>query len=255
MTTLTPRREQFKKEIQLLSRGAGNRAAWPDGKLTVYPWDSTIDDFILNAARTGKGRSLLFDVMAQICNLNGATVDDFYSDELNTVLLTSRSLSTDGKIRYESTCSNPSCGAKADESIKVPEELEPIAAKASDWLGFDRITLPDCRDIVQIRPLQIRDEKILLDRKADQKAVISDTILRVLMHIQAVGTTIDDLGKPETLEELLVWYNALSPKDCKFLDEQERVHSPHLNTAIPHKCSQCGKDFTHILTFDQDFFR
>lgn len=255
MTSLAPRREQFKKEIRLLSRGAGNRTAWPDGKLIVYPWDSSVDDFILSAARQGTGRNLLFDVLARICNLNGGSVDDFYSDEVNIVLLTSRSLTTDGYVYYKSICPNPACGQTADEKVKVPEELEPIAAKEPGWTGFDIIKLPECGDFVQIRPLQIKDEKLILDRKADQKASLSDTILRILMHIQAVGTDPNTLGKPDTLDELLMWYNALPPKDCKELDDQERANSPHLNTALPHKCQACGKQFDHMLTFDQEFFR
>lgn len=255
MTSMAPRREQFKKEIQLLSRGAGNRTAWPDGKLTVFPWDSSVDDHILNAARKGGGRNLLFEVLERICNLNGGDLDDFYSDEVNMVLLVSRSLTSDGIILYKSTCLNATCANVTDEHIKVPEELEPVAAKAENWPGYDRIKLPVCGDLVQIRPLQIRDEKILLERKADQRLALSDTVLRIVMHVQAVGIDEASLGKPETLEELVTWYNALHPKDSKFLDEQERAHSPHLNTAIPHKCDVCGKEFTHLLSFDQDFFR
>jgi len=255
MTSLAPRREQFKKVITLLSGGAGDRIAWKDGKLTVFPWDSSIDDFILSAARKGGGRNLLFDVCEQVCDLNGGSLDNFYSDELNMVLLTSRSLTTDGYVLYKSNCPNPGCGAQADEKIKVPDELEPVAVKAADWSGYDLITLPHCGDMVQIRPLQLRDEKILLDRKADQRAILPDSILRILMHVEAVGISKETLGKPDTLEQLTIWYNALHPKDSKFLDEQERAHAPHLNTAIPHRCSACGKEFTHILSFDQDFFR
>ena len=255
LVSMVPRKEKFKKVIQLLSRGAGNPTAWPEGKLTIFPWDSSVDDFILNAARKGGGRNILFDVMERICDLNGASLDDFYSDEVNTVLLVSRSLANDGVILYKSTCLNPACGVVSDEQIKVPDELEPVAEKAENWPGFDVIKLPVCGDCVQIRPLQIRDEKILLARKADKKAAVSDTVLRIVMHVQAVGTDKDSMGKPETLEELVTWYSALHPKDSKYLDEQERAHSPHLNTAIPHQCETCGKEFAHTLTFDQDFFR
>lgn len=257
MTKLTPRREQFKKVIQLISNGAGNRNAWPNGQLTVYPWDSSIEDFILSAARKGGGRNLLFDVLERICDLNGASLDDFYSDEVNTILLVSRSLTSDGVVGYVCECPNPACGNKTDEHIRVPDELEPVGIKSASWPGYDRIKLPVCGDWVQIRPLQIKDERILLERKSDQRSNLSDTVLRILLHIQAVSDDEATLSTatPDTLEQLVTWYNALHPKDSKFLDDQERANSPHLNTAIPHKCEACGREFTRILNFDQDFFR
>ena len=254
LKSMAPRREAFKRELVLMSKGAGNRLAWPGGKITVYPWDSSIDDLVLNGAKSGNPRNLLFEILEKVSSMNGKT-DDFYADEINLVLLASRALANDGTIAYTSTCPAPGCGNKTQETIRVPDELEPVAEKADDWPGYDDIKLPKSGDYVRLRPVQIKDEKIIAQRLTPQRLAVPDSLLRILMHVELIGTDGKEWGKPETLEELHGWYNALPPKDAKFLAEQERALSPHANTVIAHKCDVCGTHFTHLLTFDTDFFR
>lgn len=250
MTSLQPRRQQHKKQITLMSHGYSNPTAWPDGALTVFPWDSEMDNLLLEASRTENPALMLYDLLAKCCNLNGGKVDDFVADEVNAVLLVSRALASDNTISYQARCAH--CGNRTSEKVRVPDELEKVAEKSKDYPGFDTITLPACTDVVAITPLLVRHERLLTDRPAEDRARVNDLELR---HILPV-VTIND-SRPETLDELAVWYRALPPGDVRFLVEQERALSPHLNTLLPHTCEKpgCRQEFFHMLTFDNDFFR
>ena len=96
LKSLAPRRQVYKREITLLSHGYNNQKAWPDGKLTVYPWDNTIDQWLVDNLRRLSRQDLVYGLLKNCCDLNGGPVDDFIADEINVVLLVSRALTTDG---------------------------------------------------------------------------------------------------------------------------------------------------------------
>ncbi len=251
LKSLAPRRQTYQKRIKLPSNGLGNPKAWPDGSITVYPWDSQIDEFLLEASRKAQNKmTVLFDVLAKVVDLNGANVDDFLLDEVDIGLLVSRAAAQDGSVVYTSLC--PFCGNKSQETIVVPDQLEIVSAKPADYPGYDTITLPDCKDIVKVRPLRVKDERIVLTRPPEDRVKISDNALRAILRIVSVNDS-----KADSLAEWYTWFEAISPKDVRFLDEQSRELAPHLNTNIPHLCANvvCGREFKHRLTFDQDFFR
>jgi len=250
LKSLTPRRQQYKREITLLSHGYNNPTAWPDGKITVFPWDNAIDQWLVENVRKANKQELVYGLLRHCCDLNSGAIDDFVADEINVVLLVSRALSTDGVVAYTPTC--PYCGAKKQETIKVPDELEKLGEKPQDYAGFDVITLPVVSDVIKIRPLLVRDEKLIINREDDKKKVVADPELRTLMRVVAINDS-----KPDTLEELVTWYRALHAKDAKFLEDKGREITPHLNTNIPHVCddADCGKKFTFPLNFDTEFFR
>jgi len=247
MTSLLPRRQAYAKQWKLLSGGYVDRKAFPNGMITVYPWDTEVDNYLVNATATGE-QNVLYGVLERVCNLNGCPIGQFVFSEVITILLLSRAAGDGGAIRYMSDC--PGCRHQEEETIKVPEELEPLAEKPPEYPGFDLVTLPDCKDKVAIRPLQIDDEKYVSERPADQRKNLDDGLLRKLLPVVAVND-----GKPDTLEELLAWYLALSPADARHLSEQEELLSPQLNRRIPHRCSKCGTHFFHMLNFNERFFR
>lgn len=250
MQSLQPRRQQFKKTITLMSHGFSNPTAWPDGALTVFPWDSEMDAYLLEASRQESGAIVLFELLAKCANLNGGAVDDFVADEVNAVLLVSRALAADNTINYESRC--PNCGTRRKEKIRIPDELEKIAEKSKDYPGYDEITLPVCKDVVRVTPLLVKHERLLASRPAEEKLKINDVELRHMLHVVSINDT-----RPDTVDELAVWYRALHPVDLRYLVEQQKALTPHLNTLLPHTCEnpQCKQEFFHLLTFDQDFFR
>jgi hypothetical protein len=247
LSSLLPRRQTYAKAWKLISGGYVNRAAFPNGMITIYPWDTEIDDYLVNATTTGE-QNVLYGVLERVCNLNGCKVGDFVFSEVITVLLIARSAGSGGVLRYMSDC--PACRTKEEEQIRVPEELEPQAQKPPDYSGFDVITLPACADKVAIRPLQVDDEKGVGERPAEERKRVEDGLLRKLLPV----VTIND-SRPDSLEELLSWYLALPPEDSRFLTEQEEALSPQLNRRIPHKCRACGTEFFHVLNFNERFFR
>lgn len=248
MKSLTPRRQVFKREITLISHGFSNPVAWPGGKLVVFPWDSSIDEFLVEGARKMNRQELVYGLLQKVCDLNGAKVDDFVADEIQTVLLVSRSLATEGDVRYNAEC--PACRAIKTESIKIPDELVKVGEKSTDYPGYDDITLPRCADVLRIRPLLVKDERIIEDRSTEQRKIVSDMELRIIMPI----ITVND-SKPDNLEDIVTYYRALHPEDAKFLESEQRRLSPHLDTNIGHICDACGRKFFQILNFDQEFFR
>jgi hypothetical protein len=246
---MAPRRQAYRREITLLSHGY-NSPAWAGGKLVVYPWDNVVDQWLIENLRRLTKQELVYGLLQICCDLNGGKIDDFVADEINVVLLVSRALSTDGVVMYTSVC--PHCGFKHAEKIKVPDELEKVGEKAADYPGFDTITLPTVQDAVKLRPLLVKDEKTIINRDSLQKQSVPDAELRTIMRVVSINDT-----TATTLEELTTWFRALHPTDSKFLEEEGRKITPHLNTNIPHVCDDpdCGRKFTHPVTFDTEFFR
>lgn len=247
MKSLQPRRQAYKREITLLSKGFSAPKAWPGGKITVYPWDSEVDAYVLEQAKANARGNLLYGMLERVCDMNGSSVDQFVFSEINSILLVSRAIQFDGAVEYESVC--PYCAARDRESIQIPHELAPIGEKAADYPGFDEITLPDCKDVVRIRPLLIKDQK-KIEVRDDSMLKYSDRKLQILFSIVSVND-----GPPDTVEEAAEWYDALSPADARFLEEKQVDLSPRLDNRLPHKCKQCAREFFHTLLFDQEFFR
>lgn len=247
MKSLQPRRQAYKREVTLLSKGFSAPRAWPGGKLTVFPWDSEVDAYVLDQAKANSQGNLLYGMLERCCDMNGAHVDQFVFSEISAILLVARSIQFDGTIEYESVC--PYCATRDREIIKVPDELAPIGEKSTDYPGYDEITLPECKDVVRIRPLLVKDQK-KIETREDSMLAYSDRKLQILFSIVSVGD-----GTPDNVEEAAAWYDALSPTDARYLEEKQVDSSPRLDTRLPHKCKKCTREFFHTLQFDQEFFR
>lgn len=248
LKSLTPRRQAYRREITLMSKGFSNPKAWPGGKLIVYPWDNRIDEIVLNLGRKADVSELMYTVLANVCDLNGASVDDFVLTEMETVFLVARSIAGGGTIGYEAVC--PFCRHTARESIQVPEELARCGEKAEGYPGFDTFTLPDCADVVAARPLLIRDNKVIETRLKEPTNQLTELQLRTITPIVSVNN-----GRPDTAEEAAIWFDALSPADATFLEQQVTGLSPRLDNKIPHTCDRCQHEFSQTLHFNQKFFR
>lgn len=250
LKTLQPRRLQFQKKIKLLSGGYVKPDSFPNGEITVFPWDANVDDWLAERVRKGDRNTVLFDLCAQVCDLNGCPIDSFVLGDVNTVLLVSRSIRFNSVVEYEVQCPNQVCKHTTTETISVPDELGRIGEKTADYPGFDTIVLPECQDEVQIRPLQVKDEKLILERDAMSKQLMTDHVMHILMPIVAING-----GKPDAWEEAVRWYQALPPGDAQFLEDKENALYPHLDTDLPHVCDECGMKFKHRLDFTAEFFR
>ena len=249
LTDLRPRRQQFSRRIKLLSSGYIKPESFPEGEITVFPWDSTIDEWLVTRLKAGNRDTVLFDLCAKVCDLNGCPLDSFLLGDVNTVLLIARAIRYANVIQYPAECRH--CGFTTTQTIKVPDDLERIGEKDQSYTGWDAVTLPDCKDVVAIRPLQVRDEKAIAQRDDTIKALMTERIHRVLSAVVSINE-----GKPDCWEDVARWYLALSPNDSGELENKQNELYPHLNTEIIHRCDDCGKIFSFNLDLnDVEFFR
>jgi len=251
LTSLTPAREKFKREITLLSHGYAAPQSFPDGKITVYPWDPETDDWIVDRIRRSGGSSnFMWDLCARQCDLKGCPIDRFVVGDVNTVILVSRGIMNRNVVQISPKC--PMCGKQATEEIKVPDNLSKIGEKSADYPGYDTITLPDCKDAVKIRPLVVGDMKKIDGRPEDDKLILPDRLLKILVPVVEVNDT-----TPDTFSELQSWYDALHPIDKQELQDKEDELYPHLDQNLSVQCDNpdCKHIFQHILTFNEKFFR
>lgn len=251
VTDKRPRREKFKREIKLISNGCAHPTAFPGGKITIYPWDSAIDAWLNEAAAKATGTAtdrLLYDLMAKVCNLNGCPLEDFIVGDVNTVLMVARSVQTNCAISYLTVCDK--CGNEMVDEITVPEELKPVGQKKDDYQGFDTVVLKDSTDTVDVRPLRIRDELAILGRTPEDQLRVSNHLAHCIAPVVGVNQT-----QAERLEELVEWYEALSPADAKQLQDFVEANTPHLSQELVQNCDRCGHTYPHRLILNQDFFR
>lgn len=248
LTSLTPRREAYKREVTLVSGGYYAPQAFPGGKIIVYPWDSNIDAWFQERLRQPKRENALWEVAVKVANLNGVDYKQLPVGDILTILMVSRSILSECNIEYTAIC--PKCGRKHEDKVKIPDGLEKIGIKGADFKGVDTITLPDTKDVVEVRVLTVGDEMNIADRSDDDKKLLPDSLALVLFSIATVGG-----GRPDTREEAIAWYNALSPKDADYLRKQRALLTPQLDPDLKYKCDGCGGEFTYTLDLQQNFFR
>ncbi len=247
LTSMVPAVERLKTTVSLISGGYSIRDVCPDGKLTVYPWDAEVSEWIVESQATKRddaGFSAL--VVQKLTRLDEVTVNRFVASELLLIMLVARSLVSDGTLTYSAVC--PHCGAAQKRAtIKVPGSLGIIGAKAPDYVGYDLVTLP-CGDEVKLKPLLVRDVTFIgpdLVRKYE----LSTAALQTLKAVIEVGG-----GTPDTIDELVTYYKALNPADSTFLAAKLREISPALDVMVPHACDECKKPFRYNLGLHYDFF-
>ncbi len=248
LTTLTPSTERLKTTIQLISGGYSIREASPDGKLTVFPWDSEVSQWVIDTTNQDNDQ-FAARVVSRLTRLDQKVVDAFVASELMLVMLVARSLVTSGTLTYTAQC--PHCGRRqAPSTIRVPHDLGKVGEKALDYRGVDLITLPTCGDELAVRPVLVRDQARLSD-ESYKRFGLSRNALQSIMGIVEVGG-----GTPDKLDELVTYYRALPPSDVEFLARKQRELSPALDLLVPHVCDnpECNKPFQHNLGLSYDFF-
>lgn len=244
LQSLAPAREKFKKEITLLSRGFSMPDKLPGGKVVVYPWDQTIDEWVIKALRKTPVDQISFEVVKKLINID--KVDALPVGDVITILLVARALARDSSLHYESKC--PECSHTEQVKIVIPDNLERIAEKPDNYPGWDEITLPITKDKVRIRPLLVRDEIGVLERPENSK--ISKKLMRSVAALVAVNE-----GVPDSVEEAIQYLDALPPADYDYYTDQMDKLTPHLGTEVKHKCDKCGHEYAHDLNLDANFFR
>lgn len=249
LKTMAPRREQYKKTVALVSGAYYNRKAFPNGQITVYPWDSHIDAWFQQRMREPNKEFALWEAAEKVADMNGANVDEMTLADAMTVVMVAKSIRSACIIDYVSTC--PNCGRNEQNQITIPDELQMNAEKKPDYDGFETFTLPDSQDVVKVRLLTIADEKYILGRSEEDRQRMSDHIAHILLPVKEVG----EGGTVDNAEEIITWYNALSPRDAEFLEKEQARRYPQLETNLDHKCDGCGFRYQWSLELTRDFFR
>lgn len=248
LKSLTPRREAYKRVITLVSGGFYAPQALPGGQITVYPWDTNIDAWFQERLRQPKRDFALWEVAEKVANFNGISYKEMPIGDILTILMVSRSILSDCVIEYTAVC--PSCQRAHPDKVRIPDELVPVGKKDTNFKGTDSITLPDTQDVVEIRVLTVGDEIGISERSQEDKALVPDALATILFSVATVGG-----GRPDTKEEAIAWYNALSPKDANYLRQKRAELNPQLDPDLAIKCDGCGHQFKHTLELQRDFFR
>lgn len=248
LTNLAPSRERLKRQIKLLSGGYVSRTAFPDGMITVYPWDTMIDEALLRRkSKKNAGDTILYDILPKLCDLNGCPLGDFLVGDAYTILMVSRAMRRN--CVYELTVTSPS-GDVSQISVRIPDDLERVGEKGPDYPGYDLITLPDSNDIVKVRPLALKDERAVVSRSAQERSEMSDVLARTLYSIVSVND-----GTPDSVAELQQYWSALSPNDQAFFQNARNDAFPHLSEDIKLEDPETGESYTVSLDLDEGFFR
>lgn len=248
LKSLEPSSARLKQQIQLLSRGYSDPKTFPGGMITVYPWDTEISAWMATERSLQPGR-LLYALTSRLTGLTDAQVRNFVAGEVSLVLLVARAIANDQTISFTARC--PYCGTTERCSVNVPEKLGKVGEKPEGYQGWDTINLPVCKDVLKVRPLLVSDEIAISERIRDaSRREPSDTGARMIASILEING-----GAPDSREELVQYYFALSPQDLQaFNDELDRI-TPHLDTALHQECPSCKRTFIHELSFDEEFFR
>lgn len=249
LPSLEPARKRLRTSIKLLSGAYYARDAFPDGMITVYPWDYDIDLWVQGQRQGQVKPDTLYRVLPMVCDLNGVDVNVVPIGDLFTILTVARAITLDSVIKYSPVC--PSCAVTNQEiEVKIPSGLARFGEKGPDYPGWDEFTLPKSGDSVRVRPLTIGDERAIVARSPEAVAKVDHPKMRILTGVVSIGG-----GVPESLDELLGWWAALHPADkVEFTRKQDDLF-PHLGDTIEHSCDACGFNFVVPLGIDATFFR
>lgn len=248
LKSLTPRREAYKRTITLVSGGYYAPKAFPNGQITVFPWDSNVDVWFQDRMRKPKPEYILWETADKVANLNGASYKQMPFGDILTVLMVARAILTDCTLDYTAVC--PQCKHEHHEKIVIPDELVRAGEKAPDFKGIDQITLPESGDVIELRVITVGDEIEIMERSEEEKLALPDQMATILFSIVTVGG-----GRPDNKEEALTWYNALSPRDVSYLHQKRGELTPQLDPELQIKCDKCESLFVHTLDLHRDFFR
>lgn len=245
---LSPAAGRFKREIILPSGGYSNPQAFPEGKITVYPWDISTSEWMTTANKANE-TAFTTGLVARITHLSLDTVKTLVSSEMPLIMMVSRALTfADNSVPYTATC--PFCGTvQARTVLKVPDDLEKVGEKAPGYT-MDKVTLPVSQDVLGVRPITVQEEQNARGR--EKKVPESDLDAVNMAAIRTVNDT-----EPDNIAELARYYLALHPADIEHLIVEMANLSPGLSTRMKHKCDKptCQKVFGYELSLMTDFFR
>lgn len=250
LTDLTPSANRFKQDITLPSGGFSNPTAFPAGKLTVYPWDMNTSEWMATATKTNE-LSFMTQLVARLTHLPVDTVKTMVSSELPLVTMVSRALTfADNRVQFVAVC--PHCSTVQPKvSIQIPNALEKVGVKEANY-QHDEVILPVSKDVVTTRPVTVSEEEAARGRSERFQKVLGNAEATALAAVRTIGG-----GTPDSQDELIRWYKALSPADTESLLAEISKLNPGVDSDVKIQCEHttCGRVFTYSLNLATDFFR
>jgi len=247
---LTPASQRFKQEIILPSGGFSNPIAFPGGKFIVYPWDMATSEWMVTAPRTNE-LTYMVQLVSRLSHLSTEVVKTMVSSELPLIVMVARALTfPDSKVEYVATC--PYCRTnQAKVALQIPNALQKISEKPAGYT-CDTVTLPVSKDVITVKPATVTEQEAARNRPEKFQKVLGNAEASALAAVRTVGG-----GVPDTQDELVKWYRALSPTDSEFLVTEIAKLNPGVSTSIKHVCDNqaCQREFTYELNLTTDFFR
>ena len=258
-TSLANARDRFKTVVPLVSGGYASMERLPSGKITVFPWDSSVSEWLATRDTSGEGE--MHTLAALASKVTGVKVDGLRclpEGEISMIVMVSRALAfNEQRVIFKPRC--PHCGKpQPDASVRVPDDLEVLGQKPSDYPGYEpAFTLPVNTDELVIRPLLVGDVLDLEDRLTDRSDPlmpkdVTELQFRLVSSLVSVGG-----GKPDNAVEALSYVRSLHPEDTDAWAAKLIAASPSLSSVVKCKCENesCGLPFTHNLNLRRDFFR
>lgn len=247
--SLIPARDRFRQEITLVSGGYYAKDKFPGGKITVFPWDSKMDEWLIERIRAGNANdNLVMEAAGMVCDLKGLPLKSMLAGDALTVVMVARSMLDQMTVTYDAKC--PECSYSSLTTLKVPEQLGRKGEKSADYPGYDIIQLPESGDVVKTRPLTVGDHMAVNERSQDMRAKAGDATALLISTLVSVNDSIAD-----NLDEWITYHNALPPSDVLKLREHADNTDPGLDTIVKHVCDRCKAKFDRPLQLNRDFFR
>jgi len=223
-----------------------------DGSITVSPWDHSLDTKMVEATKKRKIDEIFNIIILHTTNIPRDYVEEVLTGDAIAISLVARSLRKEGTVGYTSLC--PVCKKEEKESIKLPDELQLL--DTGEVNNSFTVTLPIVNDIVELRYINLGLVKKAKEReRAKLNFGLSLDIITILNTIVRIGSTPEDMGAPDTFEEIYAWFTKLPVSAQVFLEESATKKQPGYNQNIEHLCSDCGTTFYHYVKLDDQFFR
>jgi hypothetical protein len=244
-----PTREKFSTTIPLVSGGFSVREFFPTGEIKVFPWDTQMDEWAVSNKKAITTPMLAIQILKRCAALGKCPPERFCIGDAMAIMMVSKALRSNGAFVHRPKCT--ACGFEhPEDTFYIPNSLEIIGKKDLDYKGTDDFTLDDCLDVVTVRPLLINDYLRVENRNEVEKLALSDDHALNIWPIVAIGG-----GKPDSLDEASLWYNALTPADQVQFNQAVSDFSPHLSDEIKYQCDKCSADFVVQIPNEREFFR
>jgi hypothetical protein len=257
LKSLAPARDRLKLKTPLVSGGYSVRELLPDAHITVFPWDTSVSEWLARQNMDAKGEThVMVELVRRVTGLQDAILNQLPEGELPMILMVSRALAfNEQRLTFMPRCSH--CGRLQKEaSVRIPDDLEVLGQKPADYPGYEpAFTLQISKDELVIRPLLVSD---ILSIERQQMSTdplftrTSEPIMRLATCLVSVGG-----GKPENIRESLSYVQALHPVDVEHFTNKIVEISPGLSQNVKCKCDfeDCAKEFKFTLNLRRDFFR